>query len=78
MRCQFCEETIPGRQCKECGGETLYEAVFCHRCGAKMPELPKGDISDDINERRLCSDGMCIGVIGPDGRCRECGKPYTG
>ena len=27
-------------------------------------------------ERTLCSDESCIGVIGPDGRCKECGKPY--
>ena len=25
--------------------------------------------------RRLCSDEACIGVIGPDERCRLCGKP---
>jgi len=29
-------------------------------------------------ERRLCSDGNCIGVIGPEGNCKECGKPYRG
>ena len=29
-------------------------------------------------DRRLCSDESCIGVIGPDGRCKECGKPYEG
>ena len=30
----------------------------------------------DINweNRILCSDGSCIGIIGPDGRCKECGK----
>jgi hypothetical protein len=28
--------------------------------------------------RRLCSDESCIGVIGPDGNCKECGKPYKG
>jgi len=28
--------------------------------------------------RRLCSDGNCIGVIGPDGLCKECGTPYEG
>ncbi len=35
---------------------------------------------DDINweNRKLCSDGNCIGVIGTDGRCKECGKPYKG
>ena len=29
-------------------------------------------------ERILCSDESCIGVIGPDGRCKECGRPYEG
>ena len=27
-------------------------------------------------QRTLCSDESCIGVIGPDGRCKECGLPY--
>jgi hypothetical protein len=30
----------------------------------------------DWENRVLCSDGNCIGVIGPDGHCKECGKPY--
>lgn len=30
---------------------------------------------DGWENRQLCSDGNCIGVIGPDGRCKECGKP---
>ena len=38
-----------------------------------MEESP-GD--DDWKDRLLCSDGNCIGVIGPDGKCKECGKPY--
>jgi hypothetical protein len=29
----------------------------------------------DWENRRLCSDGNCIGVIGPDGKCKECGRP---
>jgi hypothetical protein len=29
-------------------------------------------------QRILCSDGNCIGVIGADGCCKECGKPYEG
>ncbi len=29
-------------------------------------------------ERRvLCSDESCIGTIGPDGKCKECGLPYA-
>ena len=29
---------------------------------------------DDSDDRRLCPDGACIGVIGPDGTCKVCGK----
>lgn len=29
----------------------------------------------DPDKREMCPDGMCIGVIGPDGRCKVCGKP---
>lgn len=32
--------------------------------------------NEDWNRRILCSDESCIGVIGSDGRCRECGRPY--
>jgi len=28
----------------------------------------------DWNERRLCDDGGCAGVIGGDGRCHVCGR----
>ena len=36
-------------------------------------------ISDEEWEnRQLCSDGNCIGVIGPDGKCKECGRPGEG
>jgi hypothetical protein len=35
------------------------------------------DAPDDIwEDRTLCIDGSCIGIIGPDGRCKECGKPH--
>jgi hypothetical protein len=28
----------------------------------------------DPTRRRLCTDGSCVGVIGADGRCGECGR----
>jgi hypothetical protein len=31
-----------------------------------------------IEERVLCSDDTCIGLVGPDGRCKECGLAYQG
>jgi hypothetical protein len=38
-------------------------------------EYISGDMltDPDWENRRLCSDDSCIGVIGPDGRCRICG-----
>ena len=32
----------------------------------------------DPNDRILCSDDCCTGLIGPDGTCKVCGKPYEG
>ncbi len=34
------------------------------------------DKNEDWEKRILCSDESCIGTIGPNGKCRECGKPY--
>lgn len=32
----------------------------------------------DPQKRRLCPDGECVGVVGPDGRCRVCGTVDDG
>ena len=36
------------------------------------------DKNEDWEKRILCSDENCIGTIGVDGKCKECGKPYQG
>ena len=36
------------------------------------------DKDEDWGKRILCSDESCIGTIGSDGKCRECGKHYEG
>ena len=36
---------------------------------------PSGPPDEEWENRVLCSDGNCIGVIGSDGKCKECGKP---
>jgi hypothetical protein len=33
---------------------------------------PSANGTFDPARRRLCPDGACVGVVGPDGRCREC------
>lgn len=69
----------PDGACKECGAR---------RDGSKAP-APAGDVdqdlatgsgpeSDEFEDRILCSDDACIGLIGPDGRCKECGAPRAG
>ena len=30
------------------------------------------------DERELCPDGNCVGVLGPDGRCQLCGLGLDG
>jgi hypothetical protein len=34
--------------------------------------------NEDWEKRTLCSDESCIGTIGSDGNCKECGRPYNG
>jgi len=39
-----------------------------------LEENGEEDLDSEWEQRTLCSDESCIGVIGPDGRCKECGK----
>ena len=79
----------PDGRCKECGlphqetqteGEAhVAEPDENQDAGAvDVDAPPPSDSDDDWENRTLCSDESCIGVIGPDGRCKECGKPYKG
>lgn len=42
------------------------------------PAAVSGSPGDTWEDRILCVDESCIGVVGSDGRCNECGKPYPG
>ena len=43
-----------------------------------MNEKGKSQLDIEWDQRTLCSDESCIGVIGADGHCKECGRPYEG
>jgi hypothetical protein len=43
-----------------------------------MTDSYKSQLDIEWEQRTLCSDESCIGVIGADGRCKECGRPYEG
>ena len=46
-------------------------AEFTGKFTVEQDKLPK---DDNWEKRVLCSDGNCIGVIGPGGHCKICGK----
>ncbi|PKN16890.1 MAG: hypothetical protein CVU71_18340 [Deltaproteobacteria bacterium HGW-Deltaproteobacteria-6] len=73
-------------KCRECG--KTYEGVLPQGHDKETAEpviiektnpVSSEDFASDEewDKRVLCSDGNCIGVIGPDGKCRECGKPLS-
>ena len=75
----------PDGHCKECGKP--YAERPAPETQTTQTESGAGDETersekpaeqDDWESRTLCSDESCIGVIGPDGRCKECGKVYQG
>ena len=37
-------------------------------------EISSGAFDDTWENRTLCVDESCIGIVGPDGRCKECGE----
>jgi hypothetical protein len=69
-RCKVCGQPAgaaggalaPGGVADEVGGAAVIDEV----------ERPEED--EDFAERRLCPDDACIGVLGPDGRCKVCGR----
>ena len=83
-RCKECgkkyEGTLPETMVAD--NETRTGGEVETRTGPDIEAQPSADTTpggetgaDDWARRQLCSDGNCIGVIGPDGRCKECGKP---
>jgi hypothetical protein len=75
----------PDGRCKECGKPydepqtpEVQTAQAESEPGDDIERSEKPDKQEDWENRTLCSDESCIGVIGPDGRCKECGKPYQG
>ncbi len=91
MKCPHCGEVLGEVSCPACQRTVPEGSKYCCWCGEILAggaedhedqdligteEHDEGSI--DFSSRKLCSDGTCIGVIGSDGRCKECGKPYTG
>ena len=86
LQCEKCGHEVESKDCGKCGGKNLPDAKYCSQCGRLLQEAytEKKDKKDkngdpyDIDNRVLCSDGACIGVINEKGVCTECGKKYEG
>ena len=80
MECPHCHQKITGKECPSCGMEIPLESHYCMKCGAEVKfeeEVPWEEDEIDFENRVLCPDGTCTGII-VDGKCIECGKPYKG
>jgi hypothetical protein len=85
-RCKVCGRAAEGEPAPRAGRD-----LFAPADGADGPdesdeadepdEPDEPDSSEDAawdDERQLCPDGSCIGLLGPDGRCKVCGKTGIG
>ncbi|UCG14283.1 MAG: hypothetical protein JSU72_07430 [Deltaproteobacteria bacterium] len=89
LKCAHCGEVFGEETCSACQGSVPQGSRYCCWCGENLSgseEIHRAgewtgtedeDGPIDFENRILCSDGTCIGVIGPDGLCKECGQPYT-
>ena len=87
MKCPHCEKDITGNQCHHCSSENPEEARYCMKCGSilgldadEQEEIEQedfgseeGDDDLDLENRVLCPDGSCTGII-VKGKCTDCGR----
>lgn len=78
MECPHCHNQIDCKRCPACGAEVPLEGQYCMHCGAPMEEAASGSEGTDridFDDRVLCPDGTCTGII-VEGTCSECGRPF--
>ena len=85
-RCTECglpgDDDGPGRTAERDAGSDVPDPVAAsvevagtaEDHGPEAAAATPGEADRYWQQRRLCPDGNCIGVLGPDGRCKECGR----
>ncbi|MDR1111714.1 MAG: zinc ribbon domain-containing protein [Deltaproteobacteria bacterium] len=72
LTCEDCGAPIPSDSCDKCNNQAPLWAKFCPHCGNDL--ATRRSVAKSKSARQLCSDESCIGIIGPDGVCTECGR----
>lgn len=76
LNCENCGHEARSKKCPACQEKIMIWAKFCPLCGVAQPQEPQSSSADPfaLENRRLCPDGNCIGILGADGRCVICGR----
>ena len=70
--CKVCGRVAPGWGSERERGLRTEEEVEPELEAAKVLAEPEGPA--DFDDRKLCPDGACVGLINADGRCSVCGR----
>lgn len=76
MECENCSSEIRSKKCEACREKVPTWSKYCPLCGVVMPEKTTKRDGDPMSmeNRVLCYDGNCIGILDADNRCTICGK----
>jgi hypothetical protein len=75
-RCKECGKTYEGYEHGTADSADIVETDVPDESDLEDEDPVEVEFDTDWESRTLCVDESCIGVVGPDGRCKECGKPY--
>lgn len=67
----------PDGRCKVCGTVSVSAVADPRNRGLRLDSEPD-DAAELDDDRELCPDGTCVGVIGEDGLCKVCGARGSG
>jgi hypothetical protein len=74
--CKVCGRAMPGWGEERARGTRSPEDVAeAERQDEARVDRDDATAGDDFDDRELCPDGACVGVIGDDGRCKRCRTP---
>jgi hypothetical protein len=74
-RCKVCGAASPDGPPPVSAGGTAPDPLAEPPEDARAAGSDGGDADFDPEERVLCPDDTCTGLVGSDGRCKVCGKP---